>query len=214
MQFSGSWDGWTFLLGVSVCLLVLLAVRLARGKMELQATMSVKAYYAQRALLVLLIVLVGFQGWLLISRSGKQDQQGRAGERQPNAEESIPPEAGETDTVESAFAQDARHDTKEGRSETTILRFILWLNLCLASPWITAYVIRWVLEKRSNVASFVLLTAYTILDLILGMSVAHFRFAGGIGAMMLIALLVLCSGYNYWAGETIAGMWVRSPRGR
>ena len=92
------------------------------------------------------------------------------------------------------------------------LRWLLWLNLCLALPWITAFATRYVLALRSNAASFSLLAAYTLSDLALGMLIPRFAFAGGGGVMRLVGLVALCLGYNYWACELVASLWVGRHR--
>ncbi len=92
------------------------------------------------------------------------------------------------------------------------LRWLLWLNLALALPWITAFVTRYILALRSNAASFALLASYTLADLALGMIICGFSYAGWGGVFRLVGLVALCLGYNYWACELVASLWIVGRR--
>ncbi|MBT3374004.1 MAG: hypothetical protein HN406_00315, partial [Lentisphaerae bacterium] len=60
------------------------------------------------------------------------------------------------------------------------------------------------LEKKSNLSSFVLLTIYTAVDLVLGFLIAGLSLSGTAGGIVLIVGFVACTSYNYWACERIA----------
>ena len=134
--------------------------------------------------------------------------------------------AGRTSTSESqteqlqdpVASQDAGAATEQHRQTTStrLLRILLWINITLALPWITAFATRHVLAKRSNALSFTLLTGYTAIDIVLAMLVGGLAFVGIWGVSRLAGILLMSAGYNYWACETVAALWgdVSSPRRR
>ena len=92
-------------------------------------------------------------------------------------------------------AMDAIRHTKRG------YRITLWIVTVLLLPWITAFATHKVLERKSNLASFVLIVIYTVADMALAMALA----GGVLGGFKLLTLFVVTAGYNFWACEKIAG---------
>ena len=104
-------------------------------------------------------------------------------------------------TWRPTLAQRVR-DTLRGTNRLT--RLAVWLLFAGLLPWVTAPATRRVLERKSNRASFILLTVYTGLDLLLAFALAGFRVVGPRNGLVLAVLLLLCAGYNFWACERIA----------
>ena len=84
------------------------------------------------------------------------------------------------------------------------VRLLVWVGLVALLPWLTAFAIHATLEKKSNLSSFVLLTIYTAVDLVLGFLIAGLSLSGTAGGIVLIVGFVACTSYNYWACERIA----------
>jgi hypothetical protein len=200
--------GSGFFLGVVACLAVVLVLRLLATRAAWKAEIGVGEHVATRLLLLVLLVLVGFLGWAQLT--------GRPGGRIDAAEAPGVLSPASPKSNESASAPESADTTSAGNAsfwtEVRVLRFLLWLNLALALPWITGLLVRAVLKADSNTASFALLTTYTIADIVLGMWVGGLRFAGTSEIALLAGVLVLASAYNYWACETIAGLWVRASK--
>lgn len=79
-----------------------------------------------------------------------------------------------------------------------------WGLCILGLPWLTSFAIAGILEKKSNIASAVLLVGYTAADLLLGWLWTGFPLDVP-GPIVIPAIGVLaCALYNYWACETIA----------
>jgi len=83
------------------------------------------------------------------------------------------------------------------------LKILIWLAIVGLLPWVSSPATHHVLERKSNLASFVLLTAYTAVDLLCGLVLAGFHIAGAANSLWLVGAFVLCAGYNYWACEKI-----------
>ncbi|MFT5198498.1 MAG: hypothetical protein ACI87O_001155 [Planctomycetota bacterium] len=176
----------------------------------------------QRITVAGLVLAVAFLGWRLM---------------QPSAQCSETLEKGTVEAVSAvADAEGANADVSgdrvgasssspaakfQGRDERTIRgnssriwRVTLWLNLCLALPWITAFATRYVLALKSNAASFALLSGYVVLDMALGMTVGMISFVAWGGAALLVGLMVLAFGYNYWCCELVSRLWQDGDFGR
>ncbi len=84
-------------------------------------------------------------------------------------------------------------------------RFILWLAVVLALPWATYWGTHWALQRRNNLASFILIMAYTVAGLLLAVALSGFRVVGAGDWWRMLGALIFAAGYNYWACENIAG---------
>lgn len=84
-----------------------------------------------------------------------------------------------------------------------LTRILVWLGFVLILPWISAPVVRWVLEKKSNTASFLLLLTYSVLALILAFALTGFHVTGAGGCLMIVAAAVIAAGYSWWVCEFI-----------
>jgi len=76
--------------------------------------------------------------------------------------------------------------------------FGLWVVVVLALPWVTAFAAHAVMDRKSNLASFLLLTGHTAADLVAALILT------GLGGFWLVTVFVACATYNYWACERIA----------
>lgn len=90
------------------------------------------------------------------------------------------------------------------RGMNPFLRFVVWLVLVLLLPLVTPFATHWVIEKKSNLASFGLLAAYTVTGLFLALLFAGFRIEGPFRAVTLCLAVAGCGTYNYWVCERIA----------
>ncbi len=84
-------------------------------------------------------------------------------------------------------------------------RFLIWLLVVLALPWLTLFGTRWALARRSNLASALLLGGYTLAGLVLGVCLRLFTAAGGVSWPRFFLFFILCGAYNFWTCERIAG---------
>ena len=84
-------------------------------------------------------------------------------------------------------------------------RFAIWLTVVLALPWVTRFATARVLERKSNLAAFALIGAYTVTGLALAAAMTGFQLIGGGQWLRFFAALVFCAGYSFWACERIAG---------
>lgn len=192
--------------GITICILLVLAWRLLTSFVELRAETSMKQMIIRKLTTLGLIAVIIIQGLALIAN--QRATKGSASSTSPETiEQAVQDQPQETPAATSG---DSEEKTTPQKNEAPILRFILWMNLCITLPWITAFATRWILATKSNAASFGLIIGYTFIDLALGMVVPRFAFAGAGGMLRLVFLLVLCAGYNYWACETISKFWVRS----
>lgn len=85
-----------------------------------------------------------------------------------------------------------------------IIRFCLWLIFVGLLPLLTAQLTHWIVEKSSNVASFIMLSAYTLLDLIALIILFNFSEPGAGVIAILFLSVACCAGYNFWISERIA----------
>ena len=83
-------------------------------------------------------------------------------------------------------------------------KFVLWILFVLLLPWVTYPLTHWALEKKTNVASFVVISLYTVLDLTLAVLLTGFRIVGGESWLMFLSAFVLSAGYSFWTCERIA----------
>jgi len=83
------------------------------------------------------------------------------------------------------------------------LKVLIWLAIVGLLPWVTSPATHHALERKSNLAGFVLLTAYTAVDLLCGLVLAGFHIAGAANSLWLIGAFLLCAGYNFWTCEKI-----------
>ena len=84
-------------------------------------------------------------------------------------------------------------------------RLLLWLLFAGLLPWVTPFATRWAIERKSNLASFALVTGYTAVDLLLAMALSGFSIVGTGHGFLLLGAFLLCAGYNYWVCERMAG---------
>jgi len=83
-------------------------------------------------------------------------------------------------------------------------KFFSWLAFVVLLPWLTYPVTRWALARKSNPASFVVVSSYTLADLAFTLCLVGFSVAGGGPWLKFLAIFILCAAYNYWACERIA----------
>jgi len=83
-------------------------------------------------------------------------------------------------------------------------RFILWLGVVLALPWVTRFATVAATGRKSNLASFLLVLAYTIAGLLLAALMTGFQLLGGGQWLRFFGALIICAGYSFWACERIA----------
>jgi NAD/NADP transhydrogenase alpha subunit len=84
------------------------------------------------------------------------------------------------------------------------IRAVVWVLILLLLPWLTAPATHIALESKSNVASLVLLLAYTGVDMLTVLILTGFRVAGAGPLLLLVGATAIALGYNYWACEAIA----------
>lgn len=159
----------------------------------------------QRIVIGGLVGLVIFLGWGQIRCSVEHGKASAAAEPSTVTTPEETSSASETVPVEPT-------EERPASSEAVFWRIVLWINLCLALPWVTAFVTRHVLALKSNAASFALLSGYTVIDLALAMSLGSIRFVGGSGLFALVGILSLALGYNYWSCELVARLWLGRRR--
>ncbi len=83
------------------------------------------------------------------------------------------------------------------------IKILVWLAMVGLLPWVTAPATHRTLERKSNLAGFLLLTVYTAVDLLCGLILAGFAVVGAANSLWLVGAFLLCAAYNYWACETI-----------
>jgi hypothetical protein len=182
-----AWLGVALVVGVGLCWL--------GGATKVNVTSTVWVLVVRQVATVGLTLVLAYAGWQLW--------------KGPRAEPpAAPPAAEPSAPVAATPAHPSAPEAPAPASSSPFLRWLLWLNLCLALPWITAFATRYVLALRSNAASFSLLAAYVMADLAFGMLIAGFAFAGFGGVLRLLGVVALCLGYNYWACELVAHLWV------
>ncbi|MBA4386634.1 MAG: hypothetical protein C0404_01565 [Verrucomicrobia bacterium] len=84
-------------------------------------------------------------------------------------------------------------------------RITLWGLVVLLLPWLTSFGTRAALEKKSNLASFLLVSTYTVITMALAVTLVGFTISGGGQWLLFLLAFVVSAGYNFWACETIAG---------
>lgn len=85
-----------------------------------------------------------------------------------------------------------------------IARLLFWVGVVVALPWATFWGTRWALERRSNLASFLVILAYTGAGLLLAVALSGFALKGGADWGRFFGAFLFCALYNYWACERIA----------
>jgi len=90
------------------------------------------------------------------------------------------------------------------RAMHPLARLGIWLAVVLALPWVTAGATHRTVSMKRNWASFALLLGYVILGMTLALALSHFQISGVRGSLALLAALVFCGGYSFWACERIA----------
>ena len=84
-------------------------------------------------------------------------------------------------------------------------RFITWLIPALLLPWLTPWITRFAMEKRSNFASALLLGFYTVLGLMLGVGVHLFyNSVGNVVWSRFFIFFIVYGIYVFWVCEKIA----------
>lgn len=105
-------------------------------------------------------------------------------------------------TVTSVATQTASRNDREGASIWS--RLLLWSLFVLLLPGVTFFIVRWVIERESNLASLLLLAGYTAADFLLALFLVGFS-VGSVGVAILLFLAFVTSGlYNYLICEVIA----------
>ncbi len=82
------------------------------------------------------------------------------------------------------------------------LRLGFWALLAGLLPWLTAFATRWALEKKDNLSSIIIITCYTLADVLLALAFSVIRLGHGWLAPALV--LLLCVAWNYRACERLA----------
>ncbi len=90
------------------------------------------------------------------------------------------------------------------RHGSPLKRFLIWLCFVLVMPWATPFGARWAVERKSNAASFALMTTYTVLGVLLAVTLSGFVVSGGAAWMKLFLAFVVSAVYSFWACERIA----------
>jgi hypothetical protein len=106
-----------------------------------------------------------------------------------------------TGTWEVGAAERATHRISEVRP---FWRFVGWLLFVLMLPWATAFATHYALERRSNIASFTVITGYTVVGMAVALLLIGFSLTGGLSWLSFLIAFLFTAGYNYWACEKIA----------
>jgi len=86
-----------------------------------------------------------------------------------------------------------------------LLGFFLWIFLVVLLPLLTPFALQGALEKKSNLASFVLIGGYTVLDLLVALlAFVGFSFVPASRIVLIIVLGALCALYNWRSCERLA----------
>lgn len=81
----------------------------------------------------------------------------------------------------------------------TLTRLTAWLLFVALLPLLTSFATVRALEKKSNLASFILISVYTCLDILVGVALR-----GSTSALVIVGGFLACGIYNYLACEKIA----------
>ena len=139
--------------------------------------------WIQAVVSVIIILVMIWLAWLVFSP----------------VEREIPP--GEVAAVSQVSEATAVEDSQ---GSYPVLRVIIWILFVLLLPLLTSFIVQQALDKKTNLASFMLLAAYTALDLLAALILSGFRILGVGGGLAFIAGLLLCAGYNYFICSRLA----------
>ena len=90
------------------------------------------------------------------------------------------------------------------RSVHPIVRLLIWIVFVALLPVVTGFATTWALDRKSNAASFAVLSVYTALDLLTAMLLSGFALTGPVRGILLLVVLLLCAAYNFRACERVA----------
>lgn len=85
-----------------------------------------------------------------------------------------------------------------------LIKWLIWLALIISLPWLAAPLIHRTVEQKNNLRSFLTLGSLTLLNLIPALLFWEFDLNRPGGVIRLLALLIICSIWNWWAAEKIA----------
>ncbi len=83
-------------------------------------------------------------------------------------------------------------------------RVAIWLISSLVLPWVTSFATSWAIRWRANWVGFVLILAYTVIDLVLALALLGDSPFNWGGPWRWLGLTVMCALYNFWSCERIA----------
>jgi hypothetical protein len=84
------------------------------------------------------------------------------------------------------------------------LRLVLWLAFTGLLPWVTPFVTRWALARKSNAASALAVGGYTMADMAVLVLFFGPSVSGGAGWLAFFVALAACGAYNFIACERTA----------
>ncbi|MFH0909594.1 MAG: hypothetical protein V1929_12610 [bacterium] len=109
------------------------------------------------------------------------------------------------DTFEATWKPTFVEKTLDGvRQSSPLTRLLIWLAFVALLPWATAFATQWALERKSNFTSFIVVSAYTVIDLAAALALTGFSVAGGGPWLKFLTAFAVAAGYNFWACERIA----------
>lgn len=83
-------------------------------------------------------------------------------------------------------------------------RSAVWVVFVAAVPWSAKWVIRRILEIGSNWAGFLLIAAYVVMDVVVGVILLGGLPSGGWGWVAALAALAVAGAYNFLVAEYLA----------
>jgi len=119
-------------------------------------------------------------------------------------------DARETETLSSGvYERDWQPGVMDRASEAVrrlpaVARLVIWLAVVLILPWGSARITHRTVAMKRNGASFALLLGYATLGTALALVFMGFEVRGAVGAVKVLAALVLSAAYSFWACERIA----------
>lgn len=101
-------------------------------------------------------------------------------------------------------------DARQRGAWHPVISWAIWVFFVLLLPWLGRPLLVWVLEKKSNWSSLLLLGIYSALDLLAVFFLLNMR-AGGCWRSFAVALLLFCCmAYNTIVCESIGKRWLSS----
>lgn len=110
----------------------------------------------------------------------------------------------------SAIKETGAPATRKRGAWHPVFKFGIWMLFVLLLPWIGRPLLGWVLEKKSNWISLLLLGTYSTLDLLAAFFLLNLRVCGWVQSLTVVLLLLCSMAYNTVVCESIGKRWLSS----